>query len=335
MRWGVLGTVAVWLLVGLPPPFDAGMSAESPPPDGAGERPQTPGSSPIFQSGTDLVVLSVTVTDGKRRFVAGLSERDFLVLEDNVKQDISFFVPGYLPLDLAVLLDLSSSMLANLPTAQRAALRLVEAVRPGDRVTVVAFHDRAEVLSPLSHDIPSAVRAIRGATTHGATALYNALYVTLHELSRNRGDGTSVRRQAIVVLSDGEDNRSLIPFEDVMDAAKSSAIAIYAIGLSPRTAILATRMERFSRARFILNGLAQETGARAFFPTDTRDLNGIYGQIAEELTHQYTLGYVPTNARRDGAFRRVSAQIVDRPEMMARTRSGYRAPSPVTATASP
>ena len=120
-----------------------------------------------------------------------------------------------------------------------------------------------------------------------------------------------------------------------MDVAKSSAIAIYAIGLSPRTAVLATRMDRFSRARFVLNGLAQETGARAFFPTDPRDLNDVYGQIAEELTHQYTLGYVPTNARRDGAFRRVSAQIVDRPEMMARTRSGYKAPSPVTATAFP
>ena len=334
MRWGALGAVAVWLLVCGPAPFDANVSADSPVMRGSQGDPQAPIGSPVFQSATDLVVLSVTVTDGKRRFVGGLSERDFLVLEDNVRQSISFFVPGYLPLDLAILLDLSSSMLPNLPTAQRAALRLVEAVRPGDRVTVVAFHDRAEVLSPLSHDIPSASRAIRGATTRGATALYNALYVTIRELSRSRGDA-GARRQAIVVLSDGEDNRSLIPFEDVMNLAKSSAIAVYAIGLSPRTALLATRMDPYSPARFVLNGLAQETGARAFFPTEARELNGIYGQIAEELTHQYTVGYVPTNARRDGAFRRVSAQVVDRPEMMARTRSGYRAPSPVPATELP
>ena len=116
-----------------------------------------------------------------------------------------------------------------------------------------------------------------------------------------------------------------------MDLAKSSAIAVYAIGLSSPTALLATRMDRYSRARFILNGLAQETGARALFPTDARELSGIYGQIAEELTHQYTLGYVPTNARRDGAFRRVSARIVNRPDMSARTRSGYKAPSPALA----
>jgi Ca-activated chloride channel homolog len=278
------------------------------------------------------------VTDSKRHFVGGLTERDFVVLEDNVPQDVSLFAPGHVPLDLAILLDLSGSIGPNLPAAQDAAANLVKMVRPADRVMVVGFYDRTEILSPLSHDAQAAVEAIRGATAGGSTAFYNTLYTTISELVRSRNRLREMHRQAIVVLSDGLDNRSLVTYEDVMESAREAGIAIYTIGLtSPIGAkpplgwpMPAGRDD--PQTQFVLNALARETGGRPFFPTDARELKNVYAVIADELTNQYTLGYESTNVRRDGAFRRVTVRVVDRPEVIARTRVGYNAGRPAAAS---
>ena len=293
----------------------------------------------VFRSGVDVVALSVTVTDAKRHFVGGLTERDFIVLEDNVQQDVALFAPGHVPLDLAILLDLSASMGPNLAAAQDAAASLVKTIRPADRVMVVGFHDRTEILSALSHDAQAAVEAIRGATRGGSTAFYNTLYTTISEMVRSRNRlHEEMRRQAIVVLSDGLDNRSLVTYEDVMELAREAGIAIYTIGLTApigakpplRWPMPAGRDD--PPTQFVLNALARETGGRPFFPTDARELKDVYAVIADELTNQYTLGYESKNVRRDGAFRRVTVRVVDRPEVIARTRVGYNAGRPAAAS---
>ena len=162
---------------------------------------QAEGTPLVFRSGVDVVALSVTVTDSKRHFVGGLTGRDFVVLEDNVPQDVSLFAPGHVPLDLAILLDLSGSMGPNLPAAQDAAASLVKTIRPADRVMVVGFHDRTEILSALSHDALAAVEAIRGATRGGSTVFYNTLYTTISEMVRSRNRlHEEMRRQAIVLF---------------------------------------------------------------------------------------------------------------------------------------
>ena len=192
---------------------------------------QGDGSVPAFRSGIDLVALNVTLTDGQDHFVAGLSQGDFGVFEDGVQQDISFFAFGRVPLDLAILLDTSSSMIDSLQTAQKAAVGFVETIREEDRVTTIQINDRAEVLHALTSDKAAAIAAIRQTAAHGATALYNALFVAMTEMVKSRRTTTDVRRQAIALLSDGQDTASLVEYDEVMALAKESGIGVCTISL--------------------------------------------------------------------------------------------------------
>ena len=286
-----------------------------------------------FRSGVDLVALSVVVTDGRDKFVSGLSAADFSVVEDGVPQQLSFFSATAVPMDLALLLDTSASMIDKMSIVHEAATGFVSSARPGDRVTIVDIKDGVRVLHPLDEDLDGARAAIRTTSARGGTALYNALYMTLKDLVKLRRTNEEIRRQAILVLSDGDDTASLVGFDDVMDVAKQSGIAIYTITL--RTALqrlLAYDRHTAVAGDFGMRALAQETGARAFFPGAATELAGVYGIIAGELARQYSLGYMSTNTRRDGAYRRVTVRVTQ-PGMRTRTRTGYVASvTPRTAT---
>src|SRR5207249_8203183 len=158
----------------------------------------------------------------------------------------------------------------------------------------------------------------------GSTSLNNAVYIALKDLKKIVAKSADeVRRQAIVLLSDGEDTSSLLPFEEVLDLAKRSETAIYTIGLKVDEEPSSAR--GFKEAEFVMRQFAQETGGRAFFATRISELANIYGQISDELSSQYTVGYTSRNPRRDGGWRRVVVRV-DRPNAVARTRPGYFAP---------
>jgi VWFA-related protein len=157
----------------------------------------------------------------------------------------------------------------------------------------------------------------------GSTSLHNAIYISLKELGKIKAlNEEDVRRQALVVFSDGEDTSSLVSFEEVLDLAKRSETAIYTIALRGPD----TETKGFREAEFVMRQLAQETGGRSFFPARIEDLAGVYAQIGDELTSQYALGYTSRNARRDGAWRRIVVQVT-RPNVTARTKRGYYAPT--------
>jgi Ca-activated chloride channel family protein len=277
-----------------------------------------------FRSGVDLVSLNVIVTDNRDRFVTGLEQNDFSVFEDGIQQDVSFFAAANVPLDLAILLDVSSSMSDKLATVQEAAVGFASHLRSGDRVTVVGVKDTARVLHDLDGDIAGAREAIRRTTASGGTALYNGLYTTIKQMQKvHASDEGEVRRQAIAVLTDGDDTTSIVTFDDVLAVAKQAGIAIYTIALKSQypTALLGALKES-SESGFAMKALAQETGARSFFPTDISQLAGVYGSITQELANQYALGYTSSNAKRDGGFRRIFVRV-DEPNVRARTRSGY------------
>ena len=286
---------------------------------------------PSFRTTIDLVSLIVTLTDQRHQFVGGLAATDFAIFEDGVQQELSFFAAGRVPLDFAILLDTSSSMAAILPTAQAAAIGFIDTAVAGDRVSVMEINDGASIVHPLDGDLALAASLVRRTTARGSTALYNGLYLAMTEMVRSRRHTRDARRQAIVVLSDGQDTTSIVQLDDVMALAKESGIVIYTITLvSPFDArqLMSAKSKALSQAQFIMRSFAQDTGGLAFVTTDARELNGIYGKIATELAQQYTLGYVSKNARRDGAFRRIVVRVVDHPGVLARTRSGYQAPKP-------
>jgi Ca-activated chloride channel family protein len=302
----------------------AAQTPAQPPPQPPPQAPQVP-----FRAGVDLVSLNVTVTDGTTRYVTDLAAEEFNVFEDGVKQDVTFFNRTNLPIALALLLDTSASMESKLQTAQEAAIGFAKRLRAQDLAEVIDFDSRVIVLQNFSNSASELEQAIHKTSAGGSTSLYNAVYIALKDLkkvvAKNADD---IRRQAIVVLSDGEDTSSLLPFEEVLDLAKRSETAIYAIGLRTPDGPGSTT-KGFKEAEFVLRQFAQETGGRAFFPTQVAELAAIYGQISDELSSQYTVGYTSRNVRRDGSWRRVVVRTT-RPNLTARTKLGYFAPTPTS-----
>ena len=216
-------------------------------------------------------------------------------------------------------------MESRLDTAQQAAIGFAQTLRPQDLAEVIDFDSRATILQPFTNDAGQLEAAIRKTSAGGSTSMYNAIYIALKNLKKVVATTVEdVRRQAVVVMSDGEDTSSLLPFEEVLDLAKRSETAIYAIGLRSGEGSGASR--GFREAEFVLRQLAQETGGRTFFPNAVAELPTIYKQISDELSSQYTIGYSSRNPKRDGAWRRVVVRI-DRPGTAARTKQGYYGPT--------
>ena len=246
------------------------------------------------------------------------------MFEDGVKQPLTFFSRVQQPIALAVLLDTSASMEGKLATAQEAAVGFARRLRKTDAMEVIEFDSQVNIVQEFTSDIPMLEKAILSTTVNGSTSLYNAIYISLKNLKRNRAKAADeIRREAIVVLSDGDDTSSLIEYEEVLDLAKRSETAIYAIGL--RQGNEARR--EFKEAEFVLRQLSQETGGRVFFPTSASELPRIYEQIADELSSQYSIAYSSRNPQRNGAWRRIAVRV-SRPGLTARTRQGYYGPKP-------
>lgn len=298
------------------------LAAQQPPPPSDAPPPQ------VFKAATHLVPLNVTVVDGEKQFVRGLTAADFVILEDGIPQQLQFFEASDVPLDLMILLDASSSMSDKMDVVHEAAIGFLRTLRDGDRGAVVAFADGVDMVQALTADRLALEQAVRKTVPRGATALHNAIYISLKQFAGAPGDG-KVRRQAIAVLSDGEDTSSLVSMEDVLTVARKSGVGIYPIALQSKSAgsrlLTSGQRKSFSESEFGLRQLASDTGGQAFFPAQLFELKQVYAAIAQELSSQYSLAYSPANARADGRFRRIVVRVASRPELRLRTRAGYLA----------
>ena len=272
-----------------------------------------------FRVTVDLISLNVTVTDARSRFVTELLQKDFAVYEDGISQEISVYSREDLPIRLLLLLDTSASMDEKMSFAQEAAVNFVKTMKEDDLTEVMEFGSKPNVLQPFTADPDKLSRAIRMTQAGGTTSLYNALYIALKNLNRRRED---IRRQAIIVLSDGEDTSSLVSFEQVMELTKDTDVVIYTISLRRPSA---RRGRAFSEAEHVLKKLAEETGGQWFFPNEIQELDSVYERISTELKSQYNLGYISNNPKRDGSWRRVVVQT-GLPDLIVRTKLGYYAP---------
>ena len=279
---------------------------------------------PTFGTGVEAIQLNVSVIDRRSKYVSGLGEDDFAVFEDGVRQDLAYFTRDPLPLTVALLVDCSASMHEKLPAAQEAAVRFLRTLGPDDMGQVVQFNDRVTPLQDFTADRRALETAIRSTQAAGPTVLYNALYVTLKELRRT-GSSLAPRRRAIVLLSDGEDTASLVDDETVLELARETEIGVYVISLRPDRPQDRERMA-FAQATHFLTALARDTGGQVYFPSSLAELEAVYGRVADELRTQYTLGYLSSNGRRDGKWRRILVQIPTREGLQLRHKVGYHAP---------
>ncbi len=291
--------------------FDGTLSAQQPQ-----DQP-----TPAFRAGVDVVSLNVTVSDLEGRFVTDLDQTNFQVYEDGVQQNITFFTKTQLPIALAMLIDTSASMDEKMVTAQEAAIGFSQRLRPEDLAEIIDFDSRVNILQTFTNDAVKLEQAIQQTSAGGSTSLYNAIYISLRELSKAPLRRADVRREAIIVLSDGEDTSSLVTFDEVLEQAKRSETAIYSIGLQSDDS---RSRVGFREADFVLRQLAQETGGRAFFPNEVDELPKIYQDISDELSSQYSVGYISANPLRNGQWRRIVVRV-DRESIEARAKQGYYA----------
>ncbi|HUG53436.1 MAG TPA: VWA domain-containing protein [Vicinamibacteria bacterium] len=286
--------------------------------EGGDARPR-----PTFASAVDVVNLNVSVTDVRDRHITGLDAADFKVFEDGVPQQLCLFTSERLPLSVAILVDSSLSMHARLPAVKAAALRLVRALGPEDEAEIVQFNHRYTALQEFTSDLGLLEKAVAGIKAEGATGVYNAIYLTLKD-PRFRRKSDELIRQAVVVLSDGEDTSSLVNDDQVVALARKSNVTVYTISLTPQRTLLAADRTAADRATYFLTAVAKETGGRSYFPEGLHHLDGVYGRIADELRTQYALGYVSTNPSRDGEWRKINI-ATGQGDLLLRHKLGYYA----------
>lgn len=275
-----------------------------------------------FRSGVDVVALDVCVKDRDGRFLPELAAGDFLVLDEHTPRDIQFFAAGSrVPLAVVLMVDRSSSMHGpKMARAKTAASSFIGTLGPGDLLEIIAFGDRTERPLSFSTDRAAAEDAVAGLSADGKTALFESLSIALRDLAQMRRRETAEQRHAIVILSDGEDTKSLLAFDDVLEQARRSGVLIYTVSLRAdmKGRILPTPWELFQ--------LANETGGRAVAVDSHEELERVYREIGAELRHLYRLAFLPTGAPTDGSWRRVLVRVPTRAGAHVRTRAGYYAP---------
>jgi VWFA-related protein len=282
---------------------------------------------PTFRSGIEMVPLTVTVTDGAGRHTTGLSAADFAVFEDGALQTLSFFASEAVAVDVAFLIDSSSSMGPSLPLVKTAVGGLIDELRDGDRAAIVEVKDTVLMPQRLTADLTAIRAAVDAVSASGSTALYEGVYTALREFERSRRGDAGVRRQVLIVLSDGYDTTSHVDFDGANDLARQVGVSIYTIALHtlpllPAGAAAVPRSRAELNAAYAMRALATDAGGRAFSPTSAGELPAIYRAIGRELACQYQLGYVPSKPG-TGEFRRLSVRVLPPTRANARTRSGY------------
>ena len=280
---------------------------------------------PTFGTGIEIINLNLSVTDPADNYITDLDRPDFAIYEDGIRQELSLFTHENLPISMVIMVDTSASMEEKVQVAQQAAIRFTKTLRPVDLAQIVQFNDRTTTLQPFTNDHADLEAAILETETSGPTALHNALYISLKDLTKDRNPA-QLRRRAVVLLSDGEDTASLVSDDQVMDLAKKSEINIYAISLRPNRPQDRTR-QAFSQAEYLLTSLARETGGRVYFPASLGELDAVYDRIAEELRTLYSVGYISSNPRRDGKWRRVVVRVPQREGTSVRHKLGYYGPA--------
>jgi Ca-activated chloride channel homolog len=255
-------------------------------------------------------VLVPAIVTSRGEFVRGLTQQDFEVFEDGVRQPIASFVSEDAPLDLILAVDISGSMDAALPEVKAAVRQLMAKLRRGDAATLIGFNDTTFIAAERERDPQARERALELLTPWGGTALYDATVRALDLVSREWG------RKGVVLFSDGDDRDSLTPRDGALARVQASDAMLYTIGFGNGATVPLLRKS--------LEDYARATGGRAFFPRQAKDLDRVFDAIVAELSNQYVLSYSSTNRAQDGRWRDIKVRVRSG-NYDIRARSGYRA----------
>jgi Ca-activated chloride channel family protein len=323
-RFGIAPKLCLlFLLVVL---FAAGAHSQTPqatPPDDDDNGNERPAAT----IKTDLVTLTLTVTDLYGRYVSGLGKNAFTIIDNNVEQEIDFFSDSDSPVSIGILFDVSGSMSGEkIRKAQKALERFINTSHPSDEYFLIAFNNRAQLLLDRTRDGEAVLRKLTLVQPKSNTALYDAVYLGAERVTR----GTH-QKKAMLIISDGQDNSSRYNFGEVRKLMKESDVVTYAVGImdgGDAGSVLGMQGQAF------LDELTSVTGGKSFYPQSDVEMDEIFERIALELRHQYSIGYTPKDFQPDGKWRKVKVKVKPPrglPRLTVRHREGYYA-TPITNT---
>jgi VWFA-related protein len=267
---------------------------------------------PRFAVNVDAVTLDVVVTDKKGRFVKGLKQEDFVVLEEGVPQALEFFTAETTPVTVMVLLDSSASVRSSLESIQKSANHFLDKLRRGDRARVGLFHERVIFGPRFTDDIDEHIAMIRNMRPHRSTHLYDALYEALEKLS------TVEDRKALLLFTDGDDEGSETTREDAVEAARRSYVSIYTVGFLGWNWV-----DGMDINENLLTQLAEFSGGSAFFPENEKEIRKSFDRIQDELHRQYRMAYFPKEKQGEDVWRHIDVKVPKRRDLTIRARQGY------------
>jgi VWFA-related protein len=297
--------------------------------------PQEPAQqSPTIKTEVNLVNVFATVRDKKKHIIPSLKKEDFHIFENEQEQKVAFFSnERALPITMGLMIDTSRSEENRLPAEQDAATRFLNQVlRKGDEAMVMSFDVDVDLLSDFTDDRAQLDRAIHKAQINApsvslinpgtlppesrgrglrSTAFYDAIWVACGEKL-----ATEAGRKALVIITDAEDEGSKVTLQEAIEAAERTNAVVH---------ILLVHDPGYGWRPDVAHKIAEQTGGRVIEVSSQKHLQEAFDQIAEELRDQYTLGYYPTNAARDGTFRKIKVETTDR-DMRVLARRGYYAP---------
>ena len=265
-----------------------------------------------FSVDVNAVGLDVVVTDQKGRFVKGLKEEDFVVLEDGVPQELTYFTSGVTPVTVLLLLDSSSSVRSHLREVQKAANRFVDKLQRGDQARIGLFHTDVIFGPRFTNDMKQHVAMIKQMRPQRRTLLYDAVLASLEELS------VIPDRKSLLIFTDGTDGGSQASMEDSLEAARRSRATIYTVGL-----LGWNDEEGMNTNERLLTQVAEYTGGRAFFPTDEKEMSRAFDRIQDELHRQYRVVYFPEDHEDRSNWHEIEVRMSKRKNLVVRTRLGY------------
>ena len=301
-----------------PPPAGAPKGAEKPAESGPGSLKVHPGS--YIRMNVDLVLVPVTVTDPMNRLVTGLEQVDFQVYENSKEQKIRTFASEDAPVSIGIIFDLSGSMTSKLMRAREAILQFIKTANPQDEFFVIGFNDRPELIEDFTNSMEDIQARLATVRAGHRTALLDAIYYGVQKMRDARHE-----RKALLVVSDGGDNRSRFTEGEVRAQVREADVEIYSIGIFDPYA--PTPEERTGPQ--LLEDVSEVTGGRLFRVDDVDELGDIAEKISTELRNQYVIGYRPQDVTRDGKWRKVKVKVNPPPGLPPLTvyaRTGYYAP---------
>jgi Ca-activated chloride channel family protein len=348
---------AAWVLAGLLLPLQVAVYAQTtapldqvhvqPPPPAAtpapapkpGEKVELPLKNPVegatalkarpnenIRVDVNLTLIPLTVTDPMNRLVTGLERNNFYIYEKGSTgpeqfQTIKTFSTEDAPVSLGIILDLSGSMANKFNRSRQSVKAFLKTANPQDEFFVVGFNDRPELIEDFTSNIEDVDARLALEKPGKRTALLDAIY-----LGVNKMKDAKYPRKALLVVSDGGDNRSRYTENELRAMVRESDVQIYSIGIFDEYA--PTTEERLGP--LLLNDLCEDTGGRLFRVNDLSDMADVAAKISDELRDEYVLGYRSTDARKDGKWRKVKVRLEPPPGLPTLTvhaRSGYYAPA--------